>query len=310
MASWNLSTLIRTRVARHWRVQYRMWKTALDWTVWLYFIVPGLAVGGGIWLDWWREPPLWLAGLHEGWMAAPFAVLAMSGRLRVFLEDADVLFLRQRPAWERGLKAFGIAYSFGMHLVSAALVLSLLSVWMVRTAGLEWAHPSYAGQACFVPAFRPPVSRDGRGDDVRRNADQVLLAPVGPRAAMVRVSRHFIRCRGPFAPLAGAGGGGGAAPFAGSLAEGAVERLDGRAVHPAISLDEPRRARGRIRKPVLACGSERRMACGGMRPDGGRLAGRAAGRSVRTGILEGDLQTFRQKVKKSGRTISKFLSDY
>ncbi len=137
---WNLRTLIRERVTRYWSHQYRIWRTALDWTVWLYFIVPGLLVAFGIYRDWWRDMPLWLAVLPDGAVMLPMLLLVWTGHLRLFIEDADILFLRQRPEWIRGLMGFGAGYSFGMHLLLTVFVFGLLSVWLVQGMGIGIAE--------------------------------------------------------------------------------------------------------------------------------------------------------------------------
>ena len=135
---WTPHTLFRSRVARFWAEQYRVWRTALDWTVWLYFIVPGLLFAGGTYRDWWLDLPAWLTGLPDPLAAVPPLLLVLAGQLRVYAEDADILFLRQRPVWIKGLIGYGTAYSFVMSAIQTVLLFGLQSVWIVKAMGLGW----------------------------------------------------------------------------------------------------------------------------------------------------------------------------
>src|SRR5690606_25987817 len=87
---------LRARIKRHWTEQFRVWRTALDWTVWVYFIVPGLWIGGGTYREMWLDPPAWLASLPEALVLIVPMIYLFVGRQRLFLEDADVLFLLQK----------------------------------------------------------------------------------------------------------------------------------------------------------------------------------------------------------------------
>lgn len=138
--NWTISALIRERVSRFWRDQYRIWRTALDWTVWLYFIVPGLLFAVGTYRDWWRELPPWLSALPDGLAAVPPLLFVLTGSLRVFAEDADILFLRQRPAWIKAMIGFGAAYSLLIHSFGLILLFGAMAVWTVQGAGLSDAQ--------------------------------------------------------------------------------------------------------------------------------------------------------------------------
>ena len=144
---WTLGSLAARRVRRSWAQQYRIWRTALDWTVWLYILIPGLLFGIGTYRAWWLHPPEWLLGLPEPLAAIPPLIAALSGGLRVFVEEADALALRQRPSWIVGLTGFGIAYTLTIHLIVVALLFSLLAVWFVPILGL------HAGQMLWLAAF-------------------------------------------------------------------------------------------------------------------------------------------------------------
>lgn len=133
-------SLFMTRLGRYYKLQYRMWRTALDWTVALYIIIPGLFLTVGTYRSWWQQPPDWLLGLPEALAAIVMLAFVWFGRLRTFKEEADVLILRQQPAIMRGLTGLGIIFTVMARLVLAAALFGVLSVWFVRVIGLTAEH--------------------------------------------------------------------------------------------------------------------------------------------------------------------------
>jgi ABC-2 type transport system permease protein len=127
---WTPGRLLLSRIARFWREQFRIWRTAFDWTVLLYLVVPGLWMLGGLWLEMLREPPAWLTALPPELAVALFALLLFAGRLRTFLEDADALVLLQRRNWIRTLKIGGAVYTLAVTAVSTALAFAALLPWL------------------------------------------------------------------------------------------------------------------------------------------------------------------------------------
>ncbi|MBM7564812.1 ABC transporter permease [Paenibacillus sacheonensis] len=126
MANWRIGTLFRRRLSRFWSEQWKVWRTALDWTVWVYFILPLLWIGGGTYVDLWHHPADWLVKLPLWTGERLPLVVIFVGRLRTFTEEADVLFLLQKQSWGRGLLRRGAVYTALMLLVLTALVYVLL----------------------------------------------------------------------------------------------------------------------------------------------------------------------------------------
>ena len=114
------------RVTAHWKNQRDNLATVVDWIVMLYIIVPGLLLGGGLYRELWTSPlPGWAQFFpRRRWQA--FCSLCSQAESLLFLEEADVLFLRQRRGWMKGLMIRGMAYS---HTVSAikGLVVTVLA---------------------------------------------------------------------------------------------------------------------------------------------------------------------------------------
>ncbi|QYR22693.1 ABC transporter permease [Paenibacillus sp. sptzw28] len=128
---WTAGGLFRRRVARFWREQWGVWRTALDWTVWLYILIPALWIGGGLYAGLWNSPPSWLTELPL-WAGERISlIVVLIGRLRTFAEDADVLFLLQKKEWVRSLTLRGLGYTSVILAFMASIVYALLLPFLV-----------------------------------------------------------------------------------------------------------------------------------------------------------------------------------
>lgn len=121
------AALLWRRVTAHWKNQRDNLATVVDWVVMLYIIVPGLLLGGGLYRELWTSPlPGWVQFLP---LQAVVGILLFmfSGRVLLFFEEADTLFLRQQREWMKGLMIGGMAYS---HAVSTTkgLIISVLAL--------------------------------------------------------------------------------------------------------------------------------------------------------------------------------------
>lgn len=109
-----------------WSASANAWRLTLDWTVLLYLVLPGLWIVGGIYTDWLRHPPDWLARLPERTSAAALAALMLRARLRTFADPGDALFLRASRRWVAALTRAGLAYTLAARLAVAAAAGGLL----------------------------------------------------------------------------------------------------------------------------------------------------------------------------------------
>ncbi|MFS0726114.1 ABC transporter permease [Paenibacillus sp. 1P07SE] len=134
----NARQLFALRLRRYAAGQYRVWKGALDWTVWLYLLVPALFIGGGTYLEIWRQPPEWMLQLPAGWYPAILLLPLLLGRLRTFLEEADVLFLVQQRRWLLTVMRLGMIYTLLVQMLTTALIYIPLMPYLVRGLGLSW----------------------------------------------------------------------------------------------------------------------------------------------------------------------------
>ncbi|WP_098741918.1 ABC transporter permease [Paenibacillus sp. EZ-K15] len=124
------------RVTAHWKNQRDNLATVVDWIVMLYIIVPGLLLGGGLYRELWTSPlPGW-AQFFPLQAVVGILLFMFSGRVLLFLEEADVLFLRQQGGWMKGLMIRGMVYSHTVSAIKGLVVTVLALPILVREHGI------------------------------------------------------------------------------------------------------------------------------------------------------------------------------
>lgn len=122
--------LFLERVSAYWKFVWKCWRTAFDWTVLLYIVVPAIWIGGGTYLDWLRDPPVWMSGIPAALPLAVVGLVFSGGRLRTFADAGDGLFLNRNRTWTKGFTCMGLVYSAVVHAVlSVSVIPVLLPLW-------------------------------------------------------------------------------------------------------------------------------------------------------------------------------------
>lgn len=126
-------TLALRRFCANAVYQWRALRIALDWTVWLYIVVPVLLLGMKFYWGWWVDPldAAWLKLSIVVWLL-PLVMPILSGTLRTWVEGGDILFLRQRPHWWKPLVRFGLRQYLLRSAIMTAAILLLLAPWLIR----------------------------------------------------------------------------------------------------------------------------------------------------------------------------------
>ena len=128
------------RLLSEWKLQYRAWKTAVDWTVAFYFILPAFAFGIYQYSLCWTNPSPWLNAVPLEMMLLLCFLFAWSGSIRIFIEEGDQLFLVRCEKWRRHLMALGMSYSFGVFLFQNILFFLLFAPFLVLHFQLTATH--------------------------------------------------------------------------------------------------------------------------------------------------------------------------
>ncbi len=118
--------LFKRRLFDDWAYQYRILRTAVDWTVAVYLIVPALIFAFIYYSAWWRTPPEWFGYIPASLVAVFLYLFAWSGTVRFFIEEADQLFLVRSEGWMPAIKRRGLLYSLALQSLTTALLAGAL----------------------------------------------------------------------------------------------------------------------------------------------------------------------------------------
>lgn len=134
------SSLFRRRLASHFREQTTIIRTAVDWTVLLYIIIPGSLLGGRYYYGFWNgELPYWISSVPFIVVPALLAVLLATGGMVLLLQEGDLLFLRQRQDWIDNILLRGIAYSLAVTTLKMAAAFAVLLPVLIKGFGIGTA---------------------------------------------------------------------------------------------------------------------------------------------------------------------------
>lgn len=135
----NPTKLIFHRIKNEWGYHYKVWKTAVDWIVWLYILIPALIAAGYQYYSLWTGQAEWPHHFPLTFSWFIFFVLAIRGTIRLFVREGDVLFLRQYPVWLQGLMKGGIVYSAVTSLlISLTAAVIMLPLWIIYEGTSYW----------------------------------------------------------------------------------------------------------------------------------------------------------------------------
>ncbi|MCR8632960.1 ABC transporter permease [Paenibacillus radicis (ex Xue et al. 2023)] len=121
------------RVFSDWGYQYRALRTAVDWIIALYFVIPLLLVVGYQYYSLWQLQPAWFSWIPLPVVAAIFYLFAWLGTIRYFVEEGDQLFLRQNESWFKHLMVLGWRYSLILQGATTLLLMIVFLPLLVRT---------------------------------------------------------------------------------------------------------------------------------------------------------------------------------
>ncbi|WP_145415374.1 ABC transporter permease [Paenibacillus xylanexedens] len=148
--------LYQRRQREHLREQWRNFKLVVDWTVWLYLLIPGLLYFIGWYTSLWTKAlPAWATSVPLPLLTGIIELIILTGGVLLFIEEADVLFLKSRRVWIRTLMMRGLVQvtvlQLGKMILITALVAPLLahvyemsllqivltSIWLGTVASLQ-----------------------------------------------------------------------------------------------------------------------------------------------------------------------------
>lgn len=135
-----VTRLFLQRIVSDWKYQYQVFRTAVDWIVAIYIVIPFSFIFIDFYLSLWREVPGWLFSIPLNALIGIILVFIWSGTVRIFLEDADQLFLLQRKVWINRIIKYSLGYSVGSNLLSTSFLLIILAPLLLLRFGFSPAE--------------------------------------------------------------------------------------------------------------------------------------------------------------------------
>lgn len=126
------SKLFTKRLSVELKFQFSIWRTTIDWTVALYIVLPAIALGINQYLLWWKNTPYWLNILPVELLFAICFLFAWSGTIRLFLQEADQLFLLNQKQWLKKIMKYGLIYSFSADFFLSGFFFALLAPFILQ----------------------------------------------------------------------------------------------------------------------------------------------------------------------------------
>ena len=126
------SKLFYRRLTVNWKYNYSVWKTTIDWTIALYLVLPTLILGINQYIKWWKIPPQWLSLLPIDIILISCYFFAWTGSIRIFLEEADQIFLLNQKIWLKQIRKLSLAYSVFVYMLSNILFFILLAPFLLQ----------------------------------------------------------------------------------------------------------------------------------------------------------------------------------
>lgn len=152
-----VNQLFLRRLWSNWKFQYGVLRTVVDWVTALYFFIPATAIAVYHYYQWWSASPAWVAEVPFGIFAVVLSLYASTGAVRLFILDADQLFLVQRSRYYRSLMKLGILYTFLMEFLLSATVILILAPLLFHRYDLSVAQIIML--YVFVSCFRINISQ-------------------------------------------------------------------------------------------------------------------------------------------------------
>ncbi|MGN7299314.1 ABC transporter permease [Ferdinandcohnia sp. SAFN-114] len=132
------NSLFKTRFRKEIGYQWGVFKSVVDWTIFLYLFIPALAIGGYHYYIWWSEIPSWVNGFPLTFLFILLYFFCWEGRIRTFLKEADQLFLLQKRYLVVALKKstrnlYVLGYSVGV-----LILVGILAPFLFNYYNLSW----------------------------------------------------------------------------------------------------------------------------------------------------------------------------
>jgi ABC-2 type transport system permease protein len=131
--------IFSSRMLRDWRFQLKAFRAVADWTIWLYFIIPGSVIFLFIYRSWWTEPaPGWIDWMPISLLFIGGSLFSWGGSFRSYSDEADKVFLMKKENLFLKVKKWGFFYSIFYQALVSLLAFVILLPFMIKQNQLTW----------------------------------------------------------------------------------------------------------------------------------------------------------------------------
>lgn len=129
--------LFKLRLIDDIKYQRKILGMFIDWIIWFYAFIPFLIFGVLFYIDIWKDTASYWPEILPGTVIIWLMLLLLTiVQFRMFMKEADQLFLLDRPKLYRGLRATAFSYSVLQKIGLTMLLLAIALPWLTQVIGL------------------------------------------------------------------------------------------------------------------------------------------------------------------------------
>lgn len=123
----NSRRLLWNRLLENAKYKMKAIRSVMDWTVVVYFVIPGIVIGFFVYRSWWVEVPGWIHYIPFSLVFIASFFLLWGGYFKTYVREADSIFLLKKEHLLIGLKKGGILLSYLFEIPKTCLLALLMA---------------------------------------------------------------------------------------------------------------------------------------------------------------------------------------
>lgn len=133
----NSRRLLWKRLLENGKYKMKSIRSVMDWTVVVYFVIPGIVIGFFVYRSWWMEVPGWIHYIPFSFLFIAFFFLLWNGYFRTYVREADSIFLLKKERLFIGLKKGGLLLSYIFEIPKTCLLALLIAPFWFQYYGFN-----------------------------------------------------------------------------------------------------------------------------------------------------------------------------
>ena len=119
--------LVWNRFKENWKYQWSVVRSVIDWTVFVYLILPAVVIFLFTYRSWWLELPEWSEHITLPIVFALFFLFLWRQHFRTFIQEPDRIFLKKHERLFLGMKKGGIILSYIKQMLTILFLCLLIA---------------------------------------------------------------------------------------------------------------------------------------------------------------------------------------